>query len=147
MTIDERARHELFLAAERSLGRPQTETLMALLPPVGWAEVATKHDLAALEERMSLRFDMVDRKFDMVDERFSSLGAHLGTRFEMVDERFASLGAHLGTRFEMVDQKFDTQTAYLLGELDRRFNAQTRTLFLSLAGLMISLTTLVIAVR
>ena len=129
MTIDERARHELFLAAERSLGRPQTETLMALLPPVGWAEVATKHDLAALEERMSLRFDMVDRKFDMVDERFSSLGAHLGTRFEMVD------------------QKFDTQTAYLLGELDRRFNAQTRTLFLSLAGLMISLATLVIAVR
>jgi len=129
MTIDERARHELFLAAERSLGRPQTETLMALLPPVGWAEVATKHDLAALEDRMSLRFDMVDQKFDMVDERF------------------ASLGAHLGTRFEMVDQKFDTQTAYLLGELDRRFNAQTRTLFLSLAGLMISLATLVIAVR
>ena len=129
MTIDERARHELFLAAERSLGRPQTETLMALLPPVGWAEVATKHDLAALEDRMSLRFDMVDQKFDMVDERF------------------ASLGAHLGTRFEMVDQKFDTHTAYLLGELDRRFNAQTRTLFLSLAGLMISLATLVIAVR
>ena len=136
MTIDERARHELFLAAERSLGRPQTETLMALLPPVGWAEVATKHDLAALEERMSLRFDMVDQKFDMVDERFSSLEAQFGTRSEMVDQMF-----------EMVDQKFDTQTAYLLGELDRRFNAQTRTLFLSLAGLMISLTTLVIAVR
>ena len=57
-------------------------------------------------------------------------------KFEMVDQRF-----------ETVDQKFDTQTAYLLGELDRRFNAQTRTLFLSLAGLMISLTTLLLAVR
>ena len=45
MTIDERARHELFLAAEQSLGRHQTETLMELLPPVGWADVATKQDL------------------------------------------------------------------------------------------------------
>ncbi len=125
MTIDERARHDLFLAAERSLGGPETETLMELLPPVGWAEVATKHDLAALEERMGLRFDMVDQRFDMVDQRF-----------EMVDQRF-----------EMVDQKLETQTAYLLGELDRRFNAQTRTLFLSLAGLLISLTTVLLAVR
>jgi len=30
---------------------------MGMLPPVGWADVATKHDLAALEERLGLRFD------------------------------------------------------------------------------------------
>ncbi|MCU1449924.1 MAG: hypothetical protein JWP02_2094, partial [Acidimicrobiales bacterium] len=27
-------------------------------PPVGWADVATKGDLGALEERLNLRFDV-----------------------------------------------------------------------------------------
>ena len=30
---------------------------MELVPPVGWADVVTKRDLDALEERMSMRFD------------------------------------------------------------------------------------------
>jgi len=35
---------------------------MELLPPVGWADVATKHDLAALEERMNLRFELTEHR-------------------------------------------------------------------------------------
>ena len=31
---------------------------MELLPPVGWADVATKQDISQLEERMNLRFDL-----------------------------------------------------------------------------------------
>ena len=111
MTIDERDRHELFIAAEQALGRHQSETLMEMLPPVGWADVATKQDLAHLEERIGLRFEMVDQRFDMVDQRFEIL------------------------------------THHLLGELERRLNAQTRTLFLALAGLLISLTTLLLALH
>ncbi|MGZ4682923.1 MAG: hypothetical protein ACXWCB_16475 [Acidimicrobiales bacterium] len=158
MTIDERARHELFITAERSLGHDQSETLMELLPPVGWADVATKADLVALEERLSLRFEMVDQRFEMVgqrfemvDQRFEMLDQRLDQRFEMLDQRldqrFEMLDQRLDHRFEMVDQKIDAQSISLLGELDRRFNAQTRTLFLSLAGLMISLTTVLLAVR
>ena len=49
MTIDERARHELFVGCETALGPERAETLMALLPPVGWADVATKQDLVHLE--------------------------------------------------------------------------------------------------
>jgi len=30
---------------------------MELLPPVGWADVATKEDLRQLEERLNLRLD------------------------------------------------------------------------------------------
>lgn len=57
MAVDERARHELFLRVERELGPAAAETLMELLPPVGWADVATKDDLRQLEERMNIRLD------------------------------------------------------------------------------------------
>jgi hypothetical protein len=54
MAIDERARHELYLRLERHLGAEAASTLMEHLPPVGWADVATKRDLdhlAALTQR------------------------------------------------------------------------------------------------
>lgn len=38
------------------LGPDAATTLIEHLPPVGWADVATKHDLVGLEQRMELRF-------------------------------------------------------------------------------------------
>jgi hypothetical protein len=49
MAIDERSRHELYLRLEESLGPDAATTLMEHLPPVGWAEVATKRDLDLLK--------------------------------------------------------------------------------------------------
>jgi hypothetical protein len=57
MPVDERARHKLYLAVERELGPENAETLMSLLPPVGWADVATKQDLAQLEARLEAALD------------------------------------------------------------------------------------------
>ena len=56
MALDERARHELFLRLEQALGPESAETLMELLPPVGWADVATKRDLDALENQLLAGF-------------------------------------------------------------------------------------------
>ena len=88
--IDERARHELYLAAEEVLGTERADTLMSLLPPVGWADVATKddvrlvkddvrrvraelHDLRVdirdLEERLDLRFDDFEHRLEAKLER------------------------------------------------------------------------------
>jgi hypothetical protein len=50
MAIDERARHELYLRLEEHLGAEAAATLMEHLPPVGWADVATKRDLDHLRE-------------------------------------------------------------------------------------------------
>jgi hypothetical protein len=55
MAVDEARRHAQHESARQSFGDDQGDALMELLPPVGWVDVATKHDLAALEERLELR--------------------------------------------------------------------------------------------
>lgn len=76
MSIDDRSRQELFQRLDEALGPKAAEVLMAHLPPVGWADVATKLDLAALdirlaalEERMNLRFEKLDERLEKVEER------------------------------------------------------------------------------
>ena len=69
MAIDERARLQLFQKLEEKLGRDEADTLMGLLPSVGWAEVATKHDLAILKgdlEQLEIR---LEAKFEAKLER------------------------------------------------------------------------------
>jgi hypothetical protein len=57
MSVDERRRLQLADAAKRALGDDAGITLMELLPPVGWADVATKHDLVLLEQRLDALFE------------------------------------------------------------------------------------------
>ena len=56
MVIDERARHELYQRLGETLGEEATNTLMSYLPPVGWADVATKADLLSLEHKLVAEF-------------------------------------------------------------------------------------------
>ena len=65
MAIDERTRYEMYLGLEQLLGPQVADALMEHLPPVGWADVATKHDLAALEDRLSQRFDGLEQRLDL----------------------------------------------------------------------------------
>jgi len=52
MAITEQSRHALHQRLDETLGPEEATTLMEHLPPVGWADVATKTDLAHLEERL-----------------------------------------------------------------------------------------------
>jgi hypothetical protein len=56
MAIDERSRHELYLRLEQALGPESATTLMEHLPPVGWADVATKRDLDGLKHELMAGF-------------------------------------------------------------------------------------------
>jgi hypothetical protein len=47
MTATEGSRHRLHQRLEAVLGEDEATTLMEHLPPVGWADVATKADIAA----------------------------------------------------------------------------------------------------
>ena len=78
MAIDERTRHEMYLGLEQLLGPQVADALMEHLPPVGWAEVATKHDLAAFEDRLGLRFDGLERRLDLkIDAAISAATSRL----------------------------------------------------------------------
>jgi hypothetical protein len=57
MSIDEQSRHQLYRRLEEILGPGPAATLMEHLPPVGWADVATKRDLDALEARLEGKLD------------------------------------------------------------------------------------------
>ena len=46
---------------------------MELLPPVGWADVATTRDLLALEARMDARFEIVESRLGTLDSRVGTL--------------------------------------------------------------------------
>jgi hypothetical protein len=106
MVLDERSRHHLFLRLEEALGAEAAATLMEHLPPVGWADVATRRDLDALEQR-------------------------LGLRFEGVDQRFTALEQHLDVRFEASEHKL---LAAFRSELQAALTAQGRQLAITLAG-------------
>lgn len=56
---DETARFELHEGLREALGEARGDTLMSLLPPVGWADVATNQDLDALGDRLDPRIDGV----------------------------------------------------------------------------------------
>lgn len=55
MPVDAQARHRLFTRVEEVLGPEPAGTLMELLPPFDWSEVAMKSDLRQLEARLGER--------------------------------------------------------------------------------------------
>lgn len=55
MEIDETARFELHEGLREVLGETRGDTLMSMLSPAAWSDVATKADLASLEDRIDER--------------------------------------------------------------------------------------------
>ena len=64
MPVDERRRLQLADAAKRALGDDEGITLMELLPPVGWADVATKQDLVLLRQELVLLEQRLDARLE-----------------------------------------------------------------------------------
>jgi hypothetical protein len=115
-TIDERRRHELYAALEELIGAGPTETLMSLLPPVGWADVATKHDVARIETLLNARIDGLETEFNA-----------------RID----------GLRTEVVT-RIDSQGHELKAYIESGLRSTMRTLFFSIAGLLIPMTSVLL---
>ncbi len=62
MSIDERTRHRLYQRLQEVLGADEASILMEHLPPVGWADVATRRDLDQLSDRIDARLERALRR-------------------------------------------------------------------------------------
>ena len=95
MTVTEAERHELRQELGAVMGEGAVNTLMDSLPPMDWRELATKTDLATLEERMNARFD--------------ALRVEMGAKFTAMDAKFDAKFAAVGAGFTAMDAKFDAK--------------------------------------
>jgi len=117
VTPTETERHELWKGLSGLLPEEQVRTLMDSLPPVDWQELATKTDLAALEERMDLksaaRFAEIGARFAEIAARFAKIDA----RFTEIDAKFEGVDAEFKVvhgKFERVEGRIDKRVAQLL---------------------------------
>src|SRR6266511_2809720 len=118
MAVDERASHELFLRVEGELGPQAAETLMQLLPPVGWADVATKHDL-------NLRFEAFEHRL------LGEIRGDINQLRAEVDGDFHQLRGEI--------HELRTEMHSMRGDLFQAMFEQTHTLFRNLVMLCASL--------
>ncbi|MBV6508302.1 MAG: hypothetical protein JJLCMIEE_01362 [Acidimicrobiales bacterium] len=96
MAFDDRARGLLFERLDEALGGDAADTLMGYLPPVGWADVATKTDLALLEARLENRMSALENRIDgrmsalenRIDGRMSALEARVEAGFPALEAGF-----------------------------------------------------------
>lgn len=75
MAITEEERFELFERAKEVFGEQTAGTRMTLLPPVGWADVATKHDLERLSSE--LRAELHELRAEFYKEQRQQLTTFL----------------------------------------------------------------------
>lgn len=118
----ERRRHGLYETCREHLGEEAADTLMELLPPVGWADVTTKHDLQ--QATALLRTEL--------HAEIAGLRAELHTEI-------GSLRADLHTEISSLRAEMHAEVSSLEVRLTDKMAAQTRTLMLALVGSMMTI--------
>jgi predicted nuclease with TOPRIM domain len=152
MSISESERHQLYQRLEAVLGREEANTLMEHLPPVGWADVATKQDLEHLgqvfdlrlrDEANLLRLEMAGMRTDLTQQigelrgEFGELRGEFGElrgEFGELRGEFGELRGELG--------ELRGEVGALRGDLFR----EQRNLIASLVAAQTAMLTIAIAV-
>jgi hypothetical protein len=128
--VSDQDRRELFNALERELGHTPAATLMELLPPIGWADVAHQSDLVAVRGEMAeLRGEMAEVRGEMAEVR----GEMAGLRAELKGE-MAELRAEL--KGEMAEFRGEVR-AEIRTQLPKLYAANVVSMFAT-AGLVLA---------
>ena len=146
MAISEETRHQLFQRLEEVLGAEEATTLMEHLPPVGWADVATKRDVDALAAATKRDLDALGAatKHDIADVRrdihelatstsrdFADVKGDIHELAASTNRQFAEMATSTSRQFEerSADARRDTtelgQTLRLeMGSLESRMGGR-----------------------
>lgn len=132
MTITDESRFHLHQRLAEVLGQEEASTLMEHLPPVGWADVATRRDLdhafahleATFDRQFALqRAEFIDR-FGQIDGRLGRLEGRidaLDIRIDRLEQRIDGLERRidgLDVRIDRLERRIDGLDA----KIDSRFN-------------------------
>ena len=134
MTITEANRHQLHQALITALGEEEAATLMEHLPPVGWADVATKTDIDNL--RIATKTD-IDNLRVATKTDINSL--RVATKTDINSLRVATkaeienLRAVMDARFDATAARFDTKISDLRTEIATQFKEAQRWQLTALA--------------
>lgn len=131
MAINEETRYQLYQRLEHALGHEEATTLMEHLPPVGWADVATKHDLEAAVTL--LRAEMATFGSELRSEMAAQGG-------DLRSEMAAGFNSAARER-QAINARFDTFEYKLTARLERELRLQSWRLF----GSLIAMGTLLVA--
>ncbi len=108
MASNDAARHSLYAQLEHVLGHEHADTLMSYLPRDRNDEVATRSDIARLEERMDQRFSAMEQRFD---QRFVAMEERFDQRFTAMEQRIARMEG----RFDRMEERMDRMQRFYVG--------------------------------
>lgn len=102
------------------MGRERANAMMSLLPPVGWADVATKHDLNVLETATKRDLDAhtastkqdidaVRHDIDAVRHDIEGLESRLESRFVRIEGKLDTMA----TKVELDELRSDLQRTFV----------------------------------
>jgi len=101
MTVTDDERHQRQTGLRQALGDDVTTILMKHLPPTGWGDVATVHDVANLETRVDARFNEFDTRIngriDKLEERIDGLDNKMTVQFESLRNEIVVLRGSMHT--------------------------------------------------
>lgn len=105
---------------------------------MGWADVATKNDLAGLEQRMDLRFarleERLEGRFDSINERFNAVNE----RFTAMDDRITAATSDLRATFEH-EMRLQSES------FGQQLRSQTTTMVFGLISVVLTMAALAFA--
>ncbi len=120
MAITEESRHRLYQRLEEVLGVDQAAVLMEHLPPVGWADVATKRDLDAATALTSkdLQTYAVATRHD-VEMAVAGLRLEIGALAESTRSEFVAVRSEIGALAESTRSEFVSVRSEIAASGDR----------------------------
>ena len=131
-TVSERQRLDLYERLGETLGRDHAEVLMEYLPPVGWNDVARRHDLDLLRADTQslgteLRSEMRTLGTELRSE-MQTLGTELRSEMQTLGTELRSemqtLGTELRSEMQVLRSEVGSQLDGLRVEVHQQFARQ-----------------------
>ncbi|GDX29483.1 hypothetical protein LBMAG13_19080 [Actinomycetes bacterium] len=128
MTITQDNRHDMHSVLIEKLGRESATTLMELLPPVGWADVARRSDVESARLATS--------------QDFLLMTASTSAQFNLVWTEFAAVRSEMSAEFAAVRSEMSLGFAEIRVEMYKAFHRNT----LMLIGAMTAINAIIVGV-